>query len=97
MEYSKPQDIIFDKDIIAKLNEISSQPCVLKGFFSKDEIAYINQQKDSGVPVDKLGKVSNWKYDKNIEFKDWLEKKLQSALTRSFTMHGGNYFQTKEH
>ena len=95
MEYSKPQDIIFNKDIIAKLNEISSQPCVLKGFFSKDEIAYINQQKDSGVPVDKLGKVSNWKYDKNIEFKDWLEKKLQSALTRSFTMHGGNYFQTK--
>ena len=73
MEYSKPKDIIFDKDITQKLNEIISKPYVLKGFFSKDEIAYINEQRDNGVPVDKLGKVSNWKYDKNIEFKDWLE------------------------
>lgn len=94
MEYSKPKDIIFNRKVVDKLTEIVSQPYVLKGFFSKDDIAYINQQKENGIPVDKLGKVSNWKYDKNTEFKNWLEKKLQSTLDRSFTMHGGNYFQT---
>ena len=94
MEYSRPQDIIFNDIQIQSLKEIHSKPYLLKGFFSTEDIKYINEQKDQGVSVDKLGKISNWKYDKNIEFRKWLESKFSTTLDRKFTMHGGNYFQT---
>jgi len=95
MEYSNPKDVMFDKTRIEKLKQVSSDPLVVKNFFNSQEINYIIEQKEKSEQVGKLGKVTNWKYDKNIEFKDWLEQKLQKSLKHKFVMHGGNYFQTR--
>ena len=94
MEYSKPQDILFEDSRIDKLKKIAKDPYVVSNFFSKEEISYINEQKDKGEKVSKFGKVVNWKYNKNNEFRDWLENKFKETLEHDFTMHGGNYFQT---
>ena len=65
MEYSKPQDILFEDSRIDKLKEIAKDPYVVKNFFSREEIRYINEQKEKCEEVGKFGKVVNWKYNKN--------------------------------
>ena len=94
MEYSNPKDILFEDSRIDKLKNIAKDPYVVSNFFSKDEIDYINEQKDKGEKVSKFGKVVNWKYNKNNQFRDWLEEKFKETLELDFTMHGGNFFQT---
>ena len=77
MEYSKPQDILFEDSRIDKLKKIAKDPYVVANFFSKEEIAYINEQKDKGEKISKFGKVINWKYNKNNDFRYCLENNFK--------------------
>ena len=58
----------FDDSRVEQLKEIKQKPYVVRDFFSRNEIDYINSQKESGIDVKKRGDVNNWKYDKNKDF-----------------------------